>query len=120
MKITGIDRAKSTNELGEAKRYLVVEGMNNINAPSYFKALHAENQSQFKRDAILSGSYIIVTCRLDELQDQINILNPICAKVTEKVQQHIEDAKRRAAEERQIQEAALKTADDAYNALKFD
>lgn len=120
MRVTKVDIEKSSVEAGPAERYLVVDGVKNIKSEEFFNELHFRDTSANKRKATARGHHIIVVCSLDELQEQIVLINNICAAVDEKVRAHVEAIRRKNEEIRIAEDAKIQAAQDVYNGLKFD
>ncbi|HBR1176904.1 MULTISPECIES: hypothetical protein [Klebsiella] len=119
MKITGVDFEKSSVEEGMADRYLIIDNITNARFSEFFESELRSHPSMHKRRAVVQGSYVIVTCPLDELQAQVKLLNEICSRVEVKIREHVEDIKRRHEEERQAENLKKDAAHNVFKGLKF-
>lgn len=119
MKIHGLDRNKSSNESGIAKRYFTLSG--NVSPTwnalfyEYFENYHSTN----KRKVHLEKNTIVVECGLDEIQTQLDLLQAACAEIDKRYQRHIEQEQAQRVAYEDAEKEKRKAADEAYKNLKF-
>lgn len=120
MKVTKIDYSLSSDEPGLAKRYLILDNMTNIRFGAYFKAFHEKCMDLQKRDAFVQGTNIIVTCTLEELQYQVNLINSICEQATRAIQADMEQRRREAEEVNRREREQTTKAHAVFKSIKFE
>lgn len=119
MKIIGIDRDRSSDDLNFGDRYLILDEVPSRTWTNFFEDSYRNYFSPMKRKAYLKESYIVVQCPFSELQDQITCLGKIVSSTNERFEAWREAALREAEERERSQEEQKKIADEAYKNLKF-
>ncbi len=119
MKINGIDRHKSSNESGIAKRYFTLSGNVSPTWNAFFHEYFENYHSPNKRKLYLERNTIVVECSLDEIQTQLDLLQVACVEIDKRCQRYIEQEQEQRVAHENAEKEKRKTADEAYKNLKF-
>ncbi|NMP26861.1 hypothetical protein GW590_08290 [Rahnella sp. SAP-1] len=119
MRIIDLDRDNTSYEPGVADRYLKLDGQPDPEWIEHFERAHANFFSMSKRRAQVRGDCIVVSCVLDEIQNQIIELNTQCERATEEWQARKDREKQQKEDNDRKIEAQKIKANQIFGNLKF-